>query len=47
MVSQQYKDVKEKIEQLTPWLEKLRGILATVTGCVDLEEEQRRAELSR
>jgi len=46
-VPQQYKDVKEKAEQLAPWLKKLRDNIATATGNVDLEEEQRRAELSR
>ena len=46
-VPQQYKDVKEKAEQLVPWLDKLKGILATDAGGVGPEEEQRRTELSR
>jgi phosphoserine phosphatase len=46
-ISQQYKDVKEKAEQLVPWLEKLNDNLAIITDGVDPEEEQRRTELSR
>jgi len=46
-VSQECKDVKEKAKQLIPWLNKLKDNLATIADGIDLEEEQRRAELSR
>ena len=45
--SQQYKDVKEKVEQLVPLLTKLKETLTTVTPGVDPEEEKRRKDLSR
>ena len=45
-VVQQYKDVKEKAEQLAPWLRKLKDNVTTV-DIVDPEEKKRRAELSR
>ena len=46
-ISQQYKDVKEKAEQLIPWLNKLKDILAAATDGVDPEEEKRRSEFTR
>ena len=46
-ISQQYKDVKEKAEQLIPWLNKLTVILAVATDGVDPEEEERRSELTK
>jgi len=46
-VSQEYKDVKEKVDQLVPWLTKLKENLAIVTTDVDPEEGRRRDELSR
>ena len=46
-VSQESKDVKEKAKQLIPWLNRLKDNFATATDEIDLEEEQRRAELSR
>ena len=46
-VSQEYKDVKEKVDQLVPWLRKLKENLAIVTTDVDPEEEKRRDELSK
>jgi hypothetical protein len=44
---QEYKDVKEKAEQLVPLLKKLKDNFTTVADGVDPEEEQRRTELSR
>ena len=46
-IPQDYKDVKEKAEQLIPWLKRLKDNLATVPDGIDLEEEERRTELSR
>ena len=46
-VSQECKDVKEKAKQLIPWLNRLKDNLSTVANEIDLEEVQRRAELSR
>ena len=46
MSSQEYKDVKEKVEQLAPWLTKLNN-LTIVTTDVDSEEKERREELFR
>ena len=40
------KDVEEKINQLVPWLTKLKDNLTIATD-VDLEEGKRREELSR
>ena len=39
--------MKEKAKQLIPWLKRLKDNLETVSDEIDLEEEQRRAELSR
>jgi len=50
IVSQESKDVKEKAKQLIPWLpwlNRLKENLATAADEIDLEEEQRRTELSR
>ena len=46
-ISQQYKDVKEKAEELAILLNKLKDNLAAVTPDIDPEEEQRRTELSK
>ena len=45
--SQQYKDVKEKVEQLVPLVTKLKENLTIVTPGVDPEEGKRRKDLSR
>ena len=47
MIPQEYKDVKEKVNQLIPWLTKLKDNLTTVTTDVDSDEQKRRGELSR
>ena len=44
---QEYKDVKDKVNQLIPWLKKLKDNLTIVTTEVDPEEKKRREELSR
>ena len=46
-LSQEYKDVKEKVDQLVPWLTRLKDNIAVVATGVDPEEEKRREELSR
>lgn len=44
---QQFKDVREKVEQLSPWLMKLRDNLTIVTTDVEPEEQGRLTELAR
>ena len=44
---QHYKSIKEKIEELTPWLKKLKENLTITAPGADPDEERRREELSR
>ena len=44
---QQSEDVKDKLEQFTPWLTKLRDNLARVDPNGDQQEVERRSKLAR
>ena len=44
---QQYNDVKDKLEELLPWLTKLREGLAKADGNEGQQEVERRARLAR
>ena len=47
IIDQQYKDVQDKLSDLTPWLEKLLKTLAKVNPNDDSEEKERRSQLAR
>ena len=44
---QQYNDVKDKLNDLIPWLKKLQQCLAKVNPDDDPEEVERRSQLAR
>ena len=45
--SQEYQDVKDKLEEMIPWLTKLLESLAKAHGNEDQHEVERRAQLER
>ena len=45
--AQQYKDVKDKLDDLIPWLDKLQVTLAKVNPNDDRDEVERRSELAK
>jgi len=45
--TQQYNDVKDKLDDLIPWLEKLLVTLAKVDPNCDPEEVERRSQLEK
>ena len=47
ITNQQYNDVKDKLDDLIPWLEKLLKSLAKVSPDDDREEVERRSELAK
>ena len=47
IINQQYKDVEDKLDDLTPWLEKLLQTLAKANPNDDPEETERRSQLAR
>jgi hypothetical protein len=46
-INQQYKDVKEKLSDLVPWVEKVSVTLMKADPGVDAEEAERRSQLVR
>jgi len=45
--SQQIQDVKDKLEDLVPWVSKLKDTLTAANGKDDREEEERRVQLAK
>lgn len=45
--NQQYNDVKEKLGDLVPWVEKLLVTLANANADNDSDESERRSQLAR
>ena len=47
IINQEYNDVKDKLNDLSPWLEKLLVTLAKVNPDDDHEEVERRSQLAK
>ena len=46
-IDQQYNEVKDKLRDLVPWVEKLLVTLAEANSDNDLEEAERRSQLEK